>query len=151
MTPSVERKIGAVCLCLIGATLWTAAATKMLHIKEFWSVLETVPFLPEILLVPFSGVLIAVEVLLPFGLILSPIRRQSLLSCLALFGCFAGYALWRIGHGNMGGCGCFTGLLDLTSVQDLFLDLFLISGGSYAYRALGYSAPRPLRLHRGSI
>lgn len=145
MTRSNNSKITVTSLCLVGATLWLAAVTKAQHIGEFWAVLETVPLLPESLLVPVSGVVIALEFLLPFGFMVSGLRRGSLIACLALFSCFGLYALWRIATGQLGGCGCFTGLLNLTSVQDLFLDLVLISLSLLALRSSPAHRIAPMR------
>ena len=127
-----------VVLVSLSTVFWVAAATKITHLSMFWDVLETVPFLPASLIVPASGVVIAAEVLIPFGLLTPYLRRQALIASTVLLGVFLLYSFYRIALGQTGACGCFVGVLNLTSVQDVLLDSVLLSS---ALSQLGLRLP----------
>ena len=127
---------------LIGVLLLAAAALKGHQ-------LATSPLPPTAVLDrPSSVVLIELELLLALWLLCGGWARAAWTICVALFGVFAAYSLWRLIAGA-DSCGCF-GAAAVPPAATLTLDLLVLAGLT-ACRPTGNSAPARMRVGLASV
>jgi protein-disulfide isomerase len=126
----------------ISAIFLVASVTKVFHLSEFWSVLDQVGVLPSNLVVPLSGVLIALEIVIAFGLWFKISKKISALGSSFLFLVFGAFHFSRIMNGQSASCGCFTGILNLNGFEGLGLSIVMLIASLIVLRGIR----RPFRI-----
>lgn len=119
---------------IIAATLLYAGLSKALHLDEFLTVLDGVPFLPSYATLPLSQVIVASELSLPILLYLRPVYKIAIIGSAVLSLTFLSYSMWRLLSKTVSPCGCFAGVFTLSPLVALLVDLTLLAGCAYLLR-----------------